>query len=318
MILKRKSFPALSSLPDPTVGNTGWPWTREPPAIPDIMPDGKPWPKISIVTPSFNQDQFIEETMRSVLLQGYPNLEYIIIDGGSDDGTIDIISKYEHNLAYWVSETDRGQANAINKGFGQATGEIFAWINSDDYYYPGVLGTVAQTFATHPEIALAHGYEHYVDEKSNVTHEVRPVFRNARIATLYLGHPVLQLTCFWRSEAYRAVGGLDETLRCHLDYDFLLRLSYWYPSIYVPLCVGAFRRYAEQKSKRREECRTEYNMVVDRFLAQLEISAWKRSVLSYWLRVLFLWRYKEVSGPVSILRKRLHQAVTLMKSRLSE
>lgn len=102
------------------------------------MPDGKPWPKISIVTPSFNQGQYIEETIRSILLQGYPNLEYIVIDGGSTDGAVDVIRKYEKWLTYWVSEPDKGQADAINKGLERCTGEIFNWINSDDILLPNV------------------------------------------------------------------------------------------------------------------------------------------------------------------------------------
>ena len=106
-------------------------------------------PKISIVTPSFNQGQFIEETIRSVLDQDYPNLEYLVIDGGSTDQTIDIIRKYETQLSYWESEKDRGQVHAINKGLARATGDIFAYINSDDIYLPGTFATVAKYFDEH-------------------------------------------------------------------------------------------------------------------------------------------------------------------------
>ena len=108
------------------------------------MPDGKTWPKISIVTPSYNQGEFIERTIRSVLLQGYPNLEYIIIDGGSTDRSVELIGKYEPFIRYWVSEPDKGQSNAINKGFQHASGGIFAWLNSDDIYLPGALVAVAK------------------------------------------------------------------------------------------------------------------------------------------------------------------------------
>ena len=104
-------------------------------------------PKISIVTPTYNQGRFIEQTICSVLDQGYPNLEYIIIDGGSRDNTVDIIKKYEHRLSYWVSEMDSGQTHAINKGFAKCTGEIFNWINSDDYYAPDALQKIAKAFA---------------------------------------------------------------------------------------------------------------------------------------------------------------------------
>ena len=117
------------------------------------------WPKISIVTPSFNQGQYIEQTIRSVLDQNYPNLEYIIIDGGSTDETVEIIKKYEQHLAYWISESDKGQTDAINKGFAKCTGEIFNWINSDDYYEPGVFYKLAQLFANNPSLNVVCGRE---------------------------------------------------------------------------------------------------------------------------------------------------------------
>ena len=117
------------------------------------------WPKISIVTPSFNQGQFIEQTIRSVLDQNYPNLEYIIIDGGSTDETVEIIKKYEQHLAYWISESDKGQTDAINKGFAKCTGEIFNWINSDDYYEAAVFFKLAQLFANNPSVNVVCGRE---------------------------------------------------------------------------------------------------------------------------------------------------------------
>jgi len=124
--------PSLNELPKPPKWKTGWPWTEESKQLPDKLPDGSDWPKISIVTPNYNYGHFIEETIRSVLLQGYPNLDYIIVDGGSTDNSVEIIKKYEPWLTYWVSETDKGQVDAINKGFTKATGEIYAWLNSDD------------------------------------------------------------------------------------------------------------------------------------------------------------------------------------------
>ena len=135
--------PTLAELPTSPPGKLGWPWTVETPQLPDTMPDGQLWPLISIVTPSCNQGQFIEETIRSVLLQGYTNLEYIIIDGASTDNSVEVIKKYEPWLTYWVSEKDRGQAHAINKGKSLSSGDIFQWINSDDYLEPRCLLAVA-------------------------------------------------------------------------------------------------------------------------------------------------------------------------------
>mgnify|MGYP001221609851 CR=1 FL=1 len=124
----------LDDLPSPPQNKVGWPWTEQSEILSDRMPDGSEWPRISIVTPSYNYGRFIEETIRSVLLQGYPNLEYIIIDGGSTDDTIEIIKKYQLWLTYWISEPDQGQTDAINKGFAICSGDIFTWLNADDSY----------------------------------------------------------------------------------------------------------------------------------------------------------------------------------------
>lgn len=121
-------------------------------------------PKISIVTPSFNQGKYLEKTILSVLEQDYPNLEYIIIDGGSTDNSVEIIKKYEKHLAYWVSEPDRGQSHAINKGFGHATGEILGWLNSDDYYAPGAPQAIAEAFLANPDVGAIVGAGEFLFE----------------------------------------------------------------------------------------------------------------------------------------------------------
>ena len=121
-------------------------------------------PKISIITPSFNQSEFLEFTIQSVLSQDYPDLEYIIVDGGSTDGSLEIIKKYEDRLAWWVSEKDQGQTDAINKGFARATGKYLAWLNSDDTYQPGALSKAAEYLESHPEVGLVYGETNYIDQ----------------------------------------------------------------------------------------------------------------------------------------------------------
>ena len=134
--------PIVTELPPPPPDKTGWPWTEESRQLPDTMPDGASWLRVSIVAPSYNQGQFIEETIRSVLLQGYPNLEYIVADGGSADKSAAVIRKYEPWLTHWVSEPDRGQSHAINKALARSTREALASLNSDDCLLPGAVSHV--------------------------------------------------------------------------------------------------------------------------------------------------------------------------------
>jgi glycosyltransferase involved in cell wall biosynthesis len=134
----------MPQLPDALPGKRGWPWTDDAPALPGAMPDGRPWPRISLVTPSYNQGRFLEQTIRSVLLQGYPNLEYIVMDGGSTDDSVQVIKKYERFLTRWVSRPDRGQVDAITQGLHLASGAWFNWLNADDILLPQALATFAR------------------------------------------------------------------------------------------------------------------------------------------------------------------------------
>ena len=228
----------------------GWPWTEDSEPIPPLAQNGKPWPKISIVTPSYNQGQFIEETIRSVLLQGYPNLEYIIIDGGSSDNSVDIIKKYEPWLSYWVSEPDKGQSHAINKGFKLATGEIYAWINSDDYYLHGAFAVVGEAFTGLQEKAILLGYGDVVDVEG-VFLDTRKIERIDSEALLnWEENWFLQQACFWPSVCWDTVGGLNEDLEVLMDYDLWFRFLKHYPFVYRDKPLGVLRYYEDTKSYR--------------------------------------------------------------------
>ncbi|BAZ47945.1 family 2 glycosyl transferase [Nostoc sp. NIES-4103] len=213
----------LNELPPPPLGKTGWPWTGNTQPMPEKMPDGSEWPKISIVTPNYNYDRFLEETIRSVLLQGYPNLEYIIIDGGSTDNSIEIIKKYEPWLTYWVSEPDQGQSNAINKGFKQATGLIFNWLNSDDALMPNALIHLGQIFSLNPDIDWISGGRMIKDEDGTF----KEVHLTWQISwPLYsIGLPDFpQEATFFSANIWEKIGGLDETLECGLDVLFFYQV----------------------------------------------------------------------------------------------
>ncbi len=222
--------------------------------MPDTMPDGRPWPKISIVTPSYNQGQFIEETIRSVLLQGYPNLEYIIIDGGSTDNSVDIIRKYEKWIGYWVNETDRGQAHALNKGFQKATGHIIGWLNSDDLYLPDTYARVAKLMWDGKRIVrpVVYGSQIIFDESIDMVirkHVAQPADFD-RLLAVWDGGGLLipQGTLFIATELTK-IHQINESLHYILDYDLWLRLSREVPFHCVTEEIfGAFRLHDKSKT----------------------------------------------------------------------
>jgi glycosyltransferase involved in cell wall biosynthesis len=184
------------------------------------------WPKISIVTPSFNQAGFLERTIRSVLDQNYPNLEYIIVDGGSTDGSLEIIRRYEDRLAWWCSEPDGGQSDALNKGFGRATGEIVGWLNSDDLYCPGALHQVGRYLDCHPEVDALHGSLYIIDGEDRLldAYWSGPFGMAQATYIFHVGLNFHQQTLFWRRELMGRAGMIDRTLNFSMDRDFIIRL----------------------------------------------------------------------------------------------
>lgn len=205
------------------------------------------YPKISIVTPSYNQAQFLEQTILSVLNQNYPNLEYIIIDGGSNDGSVEIIKKYEKYLSYWVSEKDKGQSNAINKGFQKSTGEILAWLNSDDTYLPETFYKVVKGFEQNPETDLIFGNIYFIDESDKRIGELR--FTEFGFDTLiYEGGNLHQTGTFWKKEIYKRVGGLNSNYKFCMDYDFFCRVAKVGKLCHMRDFFANFRIHANAKS----------------------------------------------------------------------
>lgn len=211
------------------------------------------WPKISIVTPSFNQAQFLERTILSVLNQNYPNLEYIIIDGGSADGSVEIIKKYEKYLAYWVSEPDEGQGNAINKGFHKSTGEILAWLCSDDIYLPESLTAIAPLF-TKNRADLVYGNTYLINEKDKIFGEHRNVSYSkhfSKAAVINRIFSISQPSMFWRRELFIKVGGVNEKLCNVLDNDLIIKfLLADSKVIYVRGFISCERLHPGRKTER--------------------------------------------------------------------
>lgn len=205
-------------------------------------------PRVSIVTPSYNQAKFLERTLLSVLNQDYPNIEYIVIDGGSADGSIDIIRKYKHRLAYWVSEPDRGQAHAINKGWQRATGDVVAYLNSDDLYMPGAVTRAVQTLMAHVNAAMVYSDALYVDEHGSslgIRHASPFNLRHVITTEAFMPQP----TVFIRRQALDDVGLLDERLHMVMDYDLWLRLGLHHDAVYLQgTCLAAAREHASAKS----------------------------------------------------------------------
>ncbi len=200
-------------------------------------------PLVSIVTPSYNQAHFLEETIRSVLDQDYPNIEYIIVDGGSTDGSLEIIERYADRLAWWVSEPDQGQTDAINKGFARARGEILAWLNSDDTYLPHAVAKQWPFLQAHPEAGMVYGDANLVDEAGKVIG--RFPARQTDYRRLRRGYVhIPQQASFFRASLWRQVGPLDPTFYFAMDYDLWVRLARLAPLHYTPRLWANFRLHA--------------------------------------------------------------------------
>ena len=181
----------------------------------------KSYPKISIVTPSLNQGKFLEQTIVSVLDQNYPNLEYIVIDGGSTDGSVEIIKKYSDHITYWISEPDKGQSDAINKGLDKANGEIFNWINSDDFYEPGALWEVARAFEK-GDTQVVCGYNRLVDENGKKPGKNRLQLGNEIEHSLFFTS-FRQAPTFFTTDRIKALGGVNGNFHFNMDYELFVR-----------------------------------------------------------------------------------------------
>jgi len=239
-----------------------WPLKAKPIDVPQKMPSGRPWPKISVVTVTLNQGEYLEETLRSVIFQGYPNLEYIVIDGGSTDKTLEILDRYRSRLAFLISEKDKGQSDAINKGFQHSSGDIMAWLNSDDCYMPGALWRAAIAFDTYSAEIVAGGCALRKDHEQNfvrIHHNAMPI---GKIVPLPLdrllnidgswqkGDFFYQPEVFWKRGLWERSGGfVDENLFYSMDYELWTRFALNGAHIlHIPDTLALYRMHENQKT----------------------------------------------------------------------
>jgi glycosyltransferase involved in cell wall biosynthesis len=243
----------LATLPPPPAGKSGWPWTEETPARGPLHGQARDWPRITIVTPSFNQGEFLEATLRSVLLQGYPNLEYIVIDGGSSDDSVTILKRYAPWLSWWVSERDGGQSAAVNRGLQRGTGSLASWINSDDMLCKGALVELVSRASRVPGTVWV-GACLYIDADG--------IVQSSHTGRIHSLEELVRVPSFWRAnrhidqpavlfprELVLGAGGLDPANHATMDYDLWGRLFLAGAVFrYVSTPVGMFREHDRQKT----------------------------------------------------------------------
>ncbi len=244
-------------------------------------------PKVSIVMPSYNQGQFLEASIRSVLEQSYPNIEYIAVDGASKDNSLEILKKYQQHFAWWVSEKDRGHADALNKGFSHATGEILAWLNSDDVYLPNAVAEAVAILQEHPEAGMVYGDADLIDNSGVKVGEFAA--RQTDYRRLLRGSVhIPQATTFFRADLWRQVGPLDLSLFFSFDYDLWVKLAKVSRILYVPKRWAQFRIHEEGKTIAKDDrCYPDMLKVLEReggsWLSWLRLRFYARRLFYSWL-----------------------------------
>ncbi len=265
------------------------------------MPALSAHPKVSIVMPSYNQGQFLEASIESVLAQDYPNIEYIAVDGGSKDNSVEILKKYQSHFAWWVSEKDKGHADALNKGFSHATGDILAWLNSDDIYLPGAIAEAVAILQEHPEVGMVYGNADLIDNSGVKVGEFSA--RQTDYRRLLRGSVhIPQATTFFRADLWRQVGPLDLSLFFSFDYDLWVKLAKVSRLLYVPKRWAQFRIHDDGKTIVNDDrCYPDMLKVLEReggsWLSWLRLRYYARKLFYSWLP----WKF----------RLRLRKAVTL-------
>lgn len=249
-------------------------------------------PRVSIVIPSFNQAKYLELAIRSVLDQDYPDLECIVIDGGSTDESREIIQSYDDRLAYWVSEEDTGQTDAINKGFARASGEVFAWLNSDDLYYPAAIAQAVDYLQSHPEVGMVYGDADFLDETGQVIGRFSASQTDhRRLRRGYVHIP--QQASFFPARLWKEVGPLDPSFLFAMDYDLWVRISAVAPIRYLSRLWAGFRIHGAAKTTNAaDRCWPEMIRVHRRMGGGLLAVIYAKYVVRRLLEPILPWRLK--------------------------
>lgn len=240
--------PSLAELPKAPTGKAGWPWTEGSTRLPDTMPDGKSWPRISIITPHLNQRPFIEETIRSILLQGYPEIEHIIVDGGSTDGSLDLIAQYS-SWVRCIVEKGEGQSAAANRGFRLATGDLIGWQNSDDFYGPDHFRQVALAAARYPDGDILHGTVRGFQGQDSQPPWLFENCQEFSQESLLDDVCVMNQSMFFRRKIFERGIFLKDDLHFAMDLEYFWRLSLeGFRYQLVPSMIGYYRQHENAKS----------------------------------------------------------------------
>jgi hypothetical protein len=262
-------------------------------------------PKLSVVIPSYNQGQFIERTIKSIVDQGYPNLELILMDGGSTDDTMAIVERYRDHFTHIQSAKDGGQTAAIADGFDRATGDYISWLNSDDTYSPGALMAIGRYLADHPSVRFVYGDANYIDA-NDVQLAYKRSVRYVRGVMRYAFLTVPQMSAFWQKSLYVAAGGMDRSLRFCMDYDLFVRLSDISPPVRIKGVIGNFRIHGASKTTNLETVRlSEDRIVHDRYCGIKPNAGAFGIVRAWWFCVLIVLMI-ENGSLLNRLRRRLN------------
>ena len=252
------------------------------------------YPTISIITPSYNQAAYLEQTIQSVINQNYPLIEYIIIDGGSSDGSVEIIKKYSEHIAHWISERDSGQSYAINKGLRMATGEIVCWLNSDDLMEPNALDRVSRFFRENVNAQFLYGDGIiFYENKEKLIQNCRP----GKVDKFLLSYcdPIQQPSTFWRRKIHNEIGFINESLQFVMDWDFFMRVALSYDLYYLPISFSRYRIHDAHKTgvgggRRSEEIMTFVQTYGSKYWAELFLTIYPFAAEIRIARKRFGWR----------------------------